>query len=58
LPLDGITLAVCGANSDADRKLVDGIYRDYGAEGFLEAFARVKGVEVQDALDRRAAAAD
>jgi type IV secretion/conjugal transfer VirB4 family ATPase len=45
LPLDGLTLAVCGANSDEDRKLVDRVYAEAGPEGFLEAFARAKGLE-------------
>jgi hypothetical protein len=40
-----LTLAVCGANSDEDRKLVDRVYAEVGPEGFLEAFARAKGLE-------------
>jgi type IV secretion/conjugal transfer VirB4 family ATPase len=45
LPLDGITLAVCGANSDEDRKLVDRVYAEVGPIGFLPAFAQAKGLE-------------
>ena len=65
LPLDGITLAVCGANSDEDRKLVDRVYAEVGPERFLEAFARAKGLEqafttltqeVSHAVDHRLAA--
>jgi type IV secretory pathway VirB4 component len=67
LPLDGLTLAVCGANSDEDRKLVDRIYAEVGPGRFLEAFARAKGVEqafqaltqeVSHAVDPHGAAAD
>jgi len=45
LPLDGIALAVCGANSDEDRKLVDRLYADTGPIGFLPAFVQAKGLE-------------
>jgi type IV secretory pathway VirB4 component len=67
LPLDGLTLAVCGANSDEDRKLVDQVYAEVGPERFLEAFARAKGLEqtfatlsqeVSHAVDARVVAAD
>jgi type IV secretion system protein TrbE len=44
LPLNGITLAVCGANSDQDRKLVDAIYAQTGPVGFLPAFVEAKGL--------------
>jgi type IV secretion system protein TrbE len=68
LPLDGITLAVCGANSDEDRKLVDRMYAETGPIGFLPAFVQAKGLasayvslekEVNDAWSAyRVAAAD
>jgi type IV secretion system protein VirB4 len=47
LRLDGLTLAVCGANSDADRKLVDQVYAQAGPQGFLEAFAEAKGLKAE-----------
>jgi len=47
LDLDGLTLGLCGANSDADRKLVDTVYAAAGAAGFLEAFAAAKGLSAQ-----------
>ena len=46
LPLDGITLAVCGANSDEDRKLVDRVYAETGPSRLLDAFVPArKGLE-------------
>jgi type IV secretion system protein TrbE len=47
LRLDGLTLAVCGASGDEDRKLVDAVYAETGPIGFLEAFARAKGLEAE-----------
>jgi type IV secretory pathway VirB4 component len=44
LSLEGITLAVCGASGDEDRKLVDAVYAEVGPVRFLDEFLRRKGL--------------
>jgi type IV secretion system protein VirB4 len=48
LPLDGIALALCGANHTDDRRLVDQIYAEVGPDGFLDAFLQAKGITEEE----------
>ena len=57
LDLGPLTLAVCGASTPGDHKLIDALLAEHSAIDFAEAFLAAKGFDAEAEMIRRAPAA-